>query len=106
MVAPGDSLVGGSVEEAVDKLASLPDAIGITRFVGQIDIGGQPFHNVANGIELLATRVAPRLARSAPNPGTTLLPSAGPPPARPRTPLPGYPEKVTAAGDTRTWENA
>ena len=45
MVAPGDSLVGGSVEEAVDKLASLPDAIGITRFVGQIDIGGQPFHN-------------------------------------------------------------
>ena len=106
MVAPGDSLVGGSVEEVDDKLASLHDAIGITRFVGQIDIGGQPFHNVANGIELLATRVAPRLARSAPNPGTTLLPSAGPPPARPRTPLPGYPEKVTAAGDTRKWENA
>ena len=79
MVAPGDSLVGGSVEEAVDKLASLPDAIGITRFVGQIDIGGQPFHNVANGIELLATRVAPQLARSAPNPGTTLMPSAGRP---------------------------
>ncbi len=77
MVAPGDSLVGGSVDEAVDKLASLPDAIGITRFVGQIDIGGQPFDNVANGIELLATRVAPQLARSASNPGTTLLPSAG-----------------------------
>ena len=79
MVAPGDPLVGGSVEEAVDKLASLHDAIGITRFVGQIDIGGQPLRSVANGIELLATRVAPQLSNSAPNPGTTVLPSAGRP---------------------------
>lgn len=79
MVAPGDPVVGGSVTEVDDTLASLHDAIGFTRFAGQIDIGGQPFHNVANGIELLATRVAPQLARSAPNPGTTVLPYAGRP---------------------------
>jgi hypothetical protein len=35
--------------------------------------------SVANGIELLATRVAPQLSNSAPNPGTTVLPSAGRP---------------------------
>ena len=79
MVAPGDPVVGGSVTEVDDTLASLHDAIGFTRFAGQIDIGGQPFHNVANGIELLATRVAPRLSKSAPNPGTTLPPCSGQP---------------------------
>lgn len=77
MVAPGDPLVVGSVDEVVDKLASLHDAIGLTRFVGQIDIGGQPLRSVANGIELLATRVAPQRSRSTPNPGTTILPAAG-----------------------------
>ena len=62
MLSPSGSLVGGSVTEVVDKLGALRDAVGITRFVGQIDIGGQPFGDVAHGIELLATRVAPQLA--------------------------------------------
>ena len=77
MVGPGGSLVGGSVDEVVDELVSLRDVICLTRFVGQIDIGGQPFHTVAQGIELLATRVAPQLAKNDPNPGTTVLPPAG-----------------------------
>lgn len=65
------------MDEVVDKLASLRDVIGLNRFVGQIDRGGQPFHTVAEGIELLATRVAPQLAKSDPNPNTTTLQSAG-----------------------------
>jgi alkanesulfonate monooxygenase SsuD/methylene tetrahydromethanopterin reductase-like flavin-dependent oxidoreductase (luciferase family) len=61
MLSPVGSLVGGSVAEVVDKLGTLRDMVGITRFVGQIDIGGQPFRAVARGIELLATHVAPQL---------------------------------------------
>lgn len=65
------------MDEVVDKLASLRDAIGLTRFVGQIDIGAQYFHTVAQRLEHLANRVAPQLSKSAPIAGTTILPSAG-----------------------------
>ncbi len=51
--------------------------MGLTRFVGRIDIGLQHFHTVAQRIELLANRVAPQLLKSAPIAGTTILPSAG-----------------------------
>src|SRR5690606_32960421 len=54
----------GSVEQVVDKIARLMDATGATPYVGQIDIGGQPYGDVARGIELLATRVAPALRGS------------------------------------------
>ena len=75
MLSPGGSLVGGSVTEVVDKLSALREAVGITRFVGQIDIGGQPFSDVANGIQLLATRVAPQL-RATDNPTSARTPQA------------------------------
>jgi hypothetical protein len=40
-------------------LVAQHEALGTTRFVGQIDIGGQPFPQVAKGIAIFATKVAP-----------------------------------------------
>ncbi|ODT21685.1 MAG: hypothetical protein ABS35_16680 [Kaistia sp. SCN 65-12] len=59
MLSPQGTLVGGSVEQVIEKIALIRQTTGAIRFVGQIDIGGQPFADIARGIELLATRVAP-----------------------------------------------
>ncbi|OEO31027.1 hypothetical protein VW23_018225 [Devosia insulae DS-56] len=58
MLSPHGTLVGGSVQQVIDKISMLKQATGANRYVGQIDIGGQPYAAVAKGIELLATRVA------------------------------------------------
>jgi hypothetical protein len=54
MLAPGGSLVGGSVQQVIDKLSMLREITGAQRYVGQSDIGGQDFRAVAKGIELFA----------------------------------------------------
>ena len=65
MLAPGGSLVGGDVRQVIGKLVALREMTGATRYVGQIDIGGQSFSDVAKGIELFAAKVAPALRKSA-----------------------------------------
>lgn len=60
MLAPMGSLVGGSPQQVIDKLLLLK-SMGVTRYVGQLDIGGQPFADVAKGLELFMTKVAPAL---------------------------------------------
>jgi alkanesulfonate monooxygenase SsuD/methylene tetrahydromethanopterin reductase-like flavin-dependent oxidoreductase (luciferase family) len=60
MLAPTGTLVAGSPEQVLDKLLQL-QAMGVTRYMGQIAIGGQPFADVARQIELFATHVAPAL---------------------------------------------
>jgi alkanesulfonate monooxygenase SsuD/methylene tetrahydromethanopterin reductase-like flavin-dependent oxidoreductase (luciferase family) len=62
MLSPNGSLVGGSVQQVVDKIMSIKEATGAVRYVGQIDIGGQPNADVAKGLELFATKVAPHIA--------------------------------------------
>ncbi|MBU2191622.1 MAG: LLM class flavin-dependent oxidoreductase [Alphaproteobacteria bacterium] len=62
MLSPNGSLVGGSVQQVVDKIGLIRETTGAVRYAGQIDIGGQSFGNVARGIEMFATRVAPQLA--------------------------------------------
>jgi hypothetical protein len=47
-----------------DKILALNEALGATRYLGQIDIGGQPFAQVARGIELFATKVAPAVRKA------------------------------------------
>jgi hypothetical protein len=64
MQAPGGSLVGGDVQQVIDKLMMLREMTGAIRYVGQIDIGGQSFSDVAKGIELFATKVAPALRKA------------------------------------------
>jgi hypothetical protein len=46
------------VQQVVDKISILKEATGAHRYVGQIDIGGQPFPSVAAGIQLFASQVA------------------------------------------------
>jgi hypothetical protein len=53
-----------SAEQVTDKLLAAHEALGLSRYFGQIDIGGEPFSEVAKGIELFATRVAPALRRA------------------------------------------
>jgi alkanesulfonate monooxygenase SsuD/methylene tetrahydromethanopterin reductase-like flavin-dependent oxidoreductase (luciferase family) len=64
MLSPQGSLVAGSAQEVIDKILAQHEALGTTRYLGQIDIGGQPFAEVAKGIELYATKVAPVVRRS------------------------------------------
>jgi hypothetical protein len=59
MASPCGALLLGSPEEVIEKILAQYEALGNMRYLGQIDVGGQPFAKVAKGIELLATKVAP-----------------------------------------------
>ena len=59
MLSPQGALVAGSPQEVIDKILAQHEALGTTRYVGQIDIGGQPFADIVKGIELFAAKVAP-----------------------------------------------
>ena len=59
--APGGALYVGSPQEIVDKIGRERALFGHDRLIGQIDIGGLPFANVASAIELLATDVVPKI---------------------------------------------
>jgi alkanesulfonate monooxygenase SsuD/methylene tetrahydromethanopterin reductase-like flavin-dependent oxidoreductase (luciferase family) len=77
MLAPGGSLVGGDVQRVIDKLVMLREMTGATRYVGQIDIGGQSFSDVAKGIELFAAKVAPALRKAAASASDGVTPITG-----------------------------
>lgn len=59
MCSSNGSFFMGSPQEVIDKIMFLKEQVGITRYVGQIDIGGQSFSDVMKGIELFASKVAP-----------------------------------------------
>ncbi|MBS4224812.1 LLM class flavin-dependent oxidoreductase [Lederbergia citrea] len=59
MTAPDTALFVGSPQQIVEKILRQYELFGHQRFMAQIDIGGIPFKKVAEGIELLATEVAP-----------------------------------------------
>jgi alkanesulfonate monooxygenase SsuD/methylene tetrahydromethanopterin reductase-like flavin-dependent oxidoreductase (luciferase family) len=61
MLSPSGSLVGGSVQQVVDKIGLIQEITGAARYAGQIDIGGQSFADIASGIELFSAKVAPQL---------------------------------------------
>ncbi|WP_409276237.1 LLM class flavin-dependent oxidoreductase [Neobacillus sp. SCS-31] len=63
MAGPDTALFVGSPQQIVEKILYQYELFGHTRFLAQIDIGGLPFKKVAEGIELLATQVAPIVRR-------------------------------------------
>ncbi|MHA6250489.1 LLM class flavin-dependent oxidoreductase [Oceanobacillus sp. CAU 1775] len=61
--APNTALFVGSSDQVVEKILRQHELFGHTRFIGQMDIGGQPFDMVAKNIERLATEVVPKLKK-------------------------------------------
>jgi alkanesulfonate monooxygenase SsuD/methylene tetrahydromethanopterin reductase-like flavin-dependent oxidoreductase (luciferase family) len=64
MLSPTGALVAGSAQEVIDKILLQHERLGTTRFVGQIDLGGQPFAQVARGLERFAAEVAPAVRKA------------------------------------------
>jgi probable LLM family oxidoreductase len=63
MASSDTALFVGSPQQVVEKILQQYELFGHQRFLAQLDIGGQPFKNVAKGIEMLATKVAPIVRR-------------------------------------------
>ena len=63
MASPETALFVGSPQEIIEKILRQHELYGHQRFIAQMDIGGLPFSKVAEGIELLATEVAPVVRR-------------------------------------------
>ncbi|MNP51510.1 hypothetical protein D3C76_1458340 [compost metagenome] len=59
MTSPDTALFVGSPQQVVEKILKQYELFGNKRFIAQLDIGGLPFKNIIEGIELLATEVAP-----------------------------------------------
>lgn len=57
------ALAVGSPEQIIEKILYQHKVFGHSRYMAQVDIGGQPFAKVAAAIELLATEVAPVVRR-------------------------------------------
>lgn len=63
MTSPETALFVGSPQQIIEKILRQYELFGHRRFIAQLDIGGLPFEKVAEGIELLATEVAPVVRR-------------------------------------------
>lgn len=63
MASPNTALFVGSPQQIIEKILQQHELFGHQRFLAQLDIGGQPFKNVAEGIELLATEIVPIVRR-------------------------------------------
>ncbi|OCA82137.1 LLM class flavin-dependent oxidoreductase [Pseudobacillus wudalianchiensis] len=63
MTGPNTALFVGSPQQIAEKILQQYELFGHQRFMAQIDIGGVPFKKITEGIELLATEVAPIVRR-------------------------------------------
>jgi alkanesulfonate monooxygenase SsuD/methylene tetrahydromethanopterin reductase-like flavin-dependent oxidoreductase (luciferase family) len=61
--APTGPLFVGSPQQIIDKVLYERELFGHDRFLGQLDLGAQPYAVLAEMIELLASEVAPALRR-------------------------------------------
>ncbi|HZG71801.1 MAG TPA: LLM class flavin-dependent oxidoreductase [Chondromyces sp.] len=64
LAGPTSALFVGSPQQVIEKILYQYELFGHQRFMAQIDIGGVPFKKVAEGIELLATEVAPAVRKA------------------------------------------
>ncbi len=63
MTGPDGAYFVGSPQQVIDKILAQHEAFGHQRFMAQIDIGGQPYAQVARTIERFATEVVPVVRR-------------------------------------------
>ncbi|MFX3673103.1 MAG: LLM class flavin-dependent oxidoreductase [Paenisporosarcina sp.] len=63
MASPETALFIGSPQQIIEKILHQHELYGHSRFIAQMDIGGLPYSQVAKGIEMLATEVAPVVRR-------------------------------------------
>lgn len=57
----GGALIIGDVNEAVDKILTLQQMFGLTRFAAHMDVGGPPHIELMKSIELFGDKIAPKL---------------------------------------------
>ncbi len=60
---PGGGLLVGSPQQVIEKLLVIHEALGNSRYMAQIGLGGLPFAETARSIELLATEIMPAVNR-------------------------------------------
>jgi alkanesulfonate monooxygenase SsuD/methylene tetrahydromethanopterin reductase-like flavin-dependent oxidoreductase (luciferase family) len=56
---PGGGLLVGSPQQVTEKLIEINQALGNSRYMAQVGLGGLPFAETARSIELLATEIMP-----------------------------------------------
>lgn len=64
LAGPRGCLFVGSPQQIIDKILYEHELFGHHRFMAQVDIGGLPYAQVAESIELLATEVLPAVQRA------------------------------------------
>lgn len=60
---PGGGLLVGSPQQVVEKILTIHEDLGTTRYMAQVGLGGLPFAETARSIELLATEIMPAVNR-------------------------------------------
>lgn len=58
------SLFYGDVNEVIDKILQLNDMLGLTRFIGHMDVGSPDHKDMMKSIELFGTKVAPAIRKA------------------------------------------
>ena len=61
--SPDGPMLIGSPQQVIDKLMKHHELLGISRFIGQIDVGSMPSGMAQDSLELFATEVAPVLRK-------------------------------------------
>lgn len=64
MASPETALFVGSPQQITEKILRQYELFGHKRFLAQIDIGGIPYHKVAESIERIAADIAPIVRRA------------------------------------------
>ena len=59
--SPHGHLIVGDANEAVDKILSVSEAFGLTRFSAHMDVGGPDHKDMMKAIEIFGTQVAPKV---------------------------------------------
>jgi len=62
--APNGPMLIGSPQQVIDKLLTHRELLGVSRFIGQIDVGSMPAGMAQASLELFATDVAPVVRRA------------------------------------------